>query len=97
MPRRTVGEALQEVEKKRLIKRAMPHSPQSFQDRVGLERRKELQGLMRQQMGPKGARAAARAAPRTSQPQVQKGKRPVAGRSQALLRTGRPHRRRGSL
>lgn len=56
--------------------------------RAGLERRKELQGLLRGH-GPAGAQRL-RAAPRTSQPQVQKGKRPGGSPAQALLRTGRP-------
>lgn len=84
----TVAETLQK-RTKRVLERGVV-KPQNLQSQAGLQRRKELQGLMRGRVGPTGAQRI-RAAPRTSQPQVQKGQRP----GQALLRTGRPQGGRG--
>jgi len=81
----TVAETLQK-RSKRVLERGVVR-PQNLQSQAGLQRRKELQGLLRGQAGPAGAQRL-RAAPRTSQPQVQKGKRPGA----TLLRTGRQPR-----
>jgi hypothetical protein len=94
----TVAETLQKRNKLALERgAARPQAPRSFQDMMGLQKRTALQKVLTQREGPQGAGKA----PRTSQPQVQKGKRPVQSRIQGLLQTGRLQRgvkrRRGTL